>query len=279
MSETTEIDYEDVILDECGLTLLAFADKKNGKQVAADAYVAVHNNIMATYRALKAVDTEAPKVETKYKEAWKADESAANVAAEIVSDIVADIDYRMASESWSPALIYHFREQVREILGKFCTTEVLYQEYLAEQANPQDVKPTDPKAELADRYKAGKEMATNLIRMIESWAPVPAEYFDASGKQTNTTLPALPGNYGGGAGSAGKNAVTYTLAYRVDDVDYRDPKQALRAIFTGADRAGRTTTDLADLLKANIGDDLYAIKGQREFEYKGHKVQVWRQAK
>jgi hypothetical protein len=274
-----EIDYEDVILDECGLTLLAFADKKK-PQVAADAFVSVHENLLATYRAIKDTKDDAPKVDAKYKETWKADESAKNIAAEIVSDIVADIDYRMAQESWSPSLVYHFREQVREILGKFATTEVDYQEYLAEQANPQDKAPTDPKAELANRYKAGKEMATNLIRMIESWAPVPAEYFDSSGKQTNTTLPALPGNYGGGSnGSAGRNAVTYTLAYRIDDVDYREPKSALRAIFTGADRAGRTTTDLADLLKSEVGDDLYAFKGERSFEYKGHTVTVWRQAK
>jgi len=215
------------------------------------------------------------KVDPAYVVAWKADKASADQATKIMAVIVTNL----AKHEGNPALMFHLREQSRAMLGKYLSSEVDWNEYLAEkEAGAIAPVSQSTRSLMAAEYQAGRLGLTQIYGLIGHSLSVPGEMISADGKNTVPNLPALPGNYGANGGASGANAKVYRLSYNVNGTDYgTDAKLALRAIFVGPNRAGKTTTDLATLLESKV-KNVYGITEPATFKYDGRTVTISRPA-
>lgn len=271
-SKVSEIELTfEAILAKQGLSMMDFLGESG-----SDAYKKVYAYLTALHAEIKrAPETKsetADKVDPDYVKAWKADETAAKKATVFVDDV---------TETFSqfendPAVMFHLLVQVKEILVKYLSGENDWNEHLAEKAADTGVSVTrSAKADMAAEYQEGRKGLTNLYKLVGHSLTLPGAMVTASGKDTVPNLPALQGNYGANGGASGANAKVYRLSYNVDGTEYDDPKSALRAIFTGKDRIGKTTTNLANLLDQKA-KNVYGNDKPSTFTHGGHKVIVTR---
>ena len=272
----------DAILADCELGTIDFMVPFNTAEHASAAYVKVWTFLDALYRDVKKADEAdkkagGEKIDPPHIKKWKADKKAEKLAVDIVGKIVADLSKYEGND----ALMFHLRATVRDNLSKYLANEVEYGEWKAERSAPLDKNVAKgTKAVNAERYKVGKEGLENLWGICGHNLTVPANMLVADKGNMIPNLPGLSGNYGGnGAAASGRYAALYRLSYKVDGVGFSDPREALRAIWTGSQRVGKNTADLFGLVekkapKILTGED----KNPGTFTENGHTVVVIRKA-
>lgn len=236
----------DAILADCGLTLMDLLGMS--EKDPSESFVQVHTFLVALREDVRKEEEkkEGEKQEPPYVKAWQKDNKAKARATEIALSIVADL----AKYEGNAALMFHLRNAVRESVVKYLATEVDYAEWQAERKMPTVNVAKNTRAVNADRYKVGKEGLTNIFNLKGHEMKLPADILASDGKRIVPKLPAMPGNFGGsGAASSGRYAVLYRLTYKVNGKAFTDPREALRAIWQGADRVGKNTADLFDAVE------------------------------
>lgn len=261
----------DAILAKLDLSMMDFLGEG-----ASEAYKKVYSYLSALHaeikRAPESKDANTEKVIPEYVKAWQANKDAEKKATDFVDDATATFG-RFESD---PAIMFHLLAKVKETLVKYLSGEVDWNEHLAEKATDTvGLVTKSEKSVMATEYQEGRKGLTKLYGLVGHSLSLPGAMITSSGKETVPNLPALQGNYGANGGASGSNAKVYRISYNVDGKDYDDPKSALRAIFTGKDRIGKTTTDLANLLDKKA-KKVYGSDDPITFSEGGHKVIVQR---
>lgn len=236
---------EQEFMDWAGITLadLVMPDTRD------ETFRKTIDKLRATWTSVKAKPEGDTAVKTvpAYEQAWLADEEAKAEAHKIAVSMLTAI---MRVEA-KPAVVLHLRNEIKSLVVAYAQNEYAWHTQQEEAKAPKPLSTSD-KAEQQAYYTAGKALITYMYGAQGKNGPkLPAEYLttDKSGDLT-PKLNDLKGNYGGN-GSAGMNARCYQLRYSVNGTDLgSDPRKAIRAIWTGADRVGKTTTDLSKLLDA-----------------------------
>jgi len=267
-----QVNYFDALLVKLSLTMADFigADKD-------EAFMKVFAYLKALYATIKTAPatTDAEKVVPAYVKAWEADEEAAKTAHRIAVAMV----NAAAKHEGNAAVMFHLQAAIRSTVLKYVAGEVDWHSFLADKAENVTPVSQSSRAIMAAEYQEGRVRLTQVYGLIGHELKVAGDCLATDGKNTVPNLPALPGNYGANGGASGSNAKVYKLSYIVDGTDYGcDPKSALRAIFTGPDRIGKTTTDLATTIEAAI-PNVYGITAPATFKYGAHTVIVSRPAK
>jgi hypothetical protein len=240
---------------------------------ASGAFVKAFDGLTALYKAVKETkeaDKDAPKVQPAHEIKWAKDNKAQAIAKGIVVDILTTI---MAYED-KPAVMFHLRNEAKSTLVGYLTAEVDWQAHLATKDAPK-VATVSERADMAATYLAARAGMFSLFGLLGHTLSLPTDYVKAEGSKVTLNLPTLQGNFGGN-GSAGTNAKVYRLAYSVDEVDLgNDPKAFIRAIWHGADRPGKTTTDVANLVETNA-PKVYSTDEVQTFKVGEHTVTIRR---
>ena len=238
------------------------------------AYVKAFDGLTAIYSAVKA-SKETPaaeKVTPEYEAKWAKNAKALATAKKLTVDILTLI---MAHED-DAAVMFHLRNEAKSTIVGYLTAEVDWQAHLATKGAPK-VASVSERADMAATYLAARTGMFSLFGLLGHTLTLPADYVKADGGKVVPNLPTLQGNFGGG-GSMGSNAKVYRLAYTVDGTDLgNDPKAFIRAIWSGADRPGKTTTDVANLLD-KVAPKAYSADGPHAFKVGEHECSVTRLA-
>ena len=208
-------------------------------------FVSKANELLASVKAPKA-DDEATKEDDPFVKACKADKDAETKANEILRKF----GVSLLENVNDPHVWYHLRHS--SVLTDILRTEVEWAAHDFNRNRPTVATSTDTKAQDAEDYRAIRSFANLYLSMI---AVTPETVFPAgtvTTKDGNLTvnLEPLKGNYGtvDGVVATGKYAKTYQVNYKVGDATFTDPKDAIRAIWTGSNRVGKSTATLFALV-------------------------------
>jgi hypothetical protein len=241
---------------------------------ASDAFATAFDGLLEMHKALTAKEESKSDtvVTPEYELAWQKDEDAKAIAHNVMVEMLTLI----SEYENNPAVIYHLRDAIKSSVVGYVSNELAWQ---VRQATKDEPKPevVNDKEALQKRYLACRKAMFTLYGFMGHKMNLNVKYLNTEGKEITPNLPNAQGNYGGpGNGGTGRNANTYQFVYNVDGTTADDPHEAIRLIFTGKDRIGKTTTDLSKLIDENFPK---ANAKGGSFTYEGKKVTLTRKAK